>query len=373
MSTPAIQPGIVGNAARLVGLLLALALLTVLVVDQRPWDRLFAAEPRVGIVFDGQRFQLDAGDAGIVAQRAAEHAHRGAASANDAMTRLVTAELDALFASLSERLPDYADWYFSLKGEYARLSLLLLRWGGLATADPMVDKAAELVFGGEESAARLAAIEQSVQGMLAGHASELQNTWVEELLNLAREPEPARAGSTTATVLLLDDLVGEFSGHGSSEFLARLSASSAGAASAGVAAPLVARLALRSPAVAAGRGTLTLKGAGRAAARAGTAGAGMLGCAAAGPAAWVCALGVGGAAWLATDWALITADEWRNRDELIAEWEERLVLLRTELEEDLLAHYGQAIEGWRESMRLEVERSFSPLDSLRGRSGPPAI
>jgi hypothetical protein len=373
MSTQVERRGTVGNAARLIGLLLALALLTVLVVDQRPWDHLLAAEPRVGIVFLGQRFQLEADDAGIIRQRAAEHASRGAASAGDATTRLVTAELDALFATLSERLPEYADWYFSLRGEYTRLSLLLLRWGGLATADPLVDKAVELVFGGEESAARLAAIEHRVEHMLAAHASELQATWVEALLSLAREPKPARAGSTTATVLLLDDLAGEFAGHGSSEFLTRLSASSAGAASAGAAAPLVARLALRTSSAAAGGRTLALKGAGRGAARAGTAGAGILGCAAAGPAAWACALGVGGAAWLATDWALINVDEWRNRDALMADWEERLALLRAELEDTLLAHYGQAIEAWHEGMHLEVERSFSPLDSVRGKSRPLAI
>jgi hypothetical protein len=365
MSTHAERRGIAGNAARLAGLLLALTLLTALVLDQRPWDRLLGGDARVGIVVEGQRFQLDAGDAGIIGQRAAERANQGAASASDATARLVAEELDALFASMSARLPGYADWYFSLKGEYARLSFLLLRWAGLATADPLVDRTIELIFGGEELAERLTVIERGVESMLVAHASELRTRWLEELLAFAREPRPALAASAPATVLLLDDLAGEFAGHGSSEFLTRLSASSAGAVSAGAAVPLVARLALRSSTAAVGGGALALKGVGRGAAKAGTAGASAVGCAAAGPAAWACALAVGSAAWLGTDWALLTVDEWRNRDALIAGWEARMVLLRAELEETLLSRYGQAIEAWHEGMRLEVERSFSPLDSLR--------
>ena len=357
--------GFAGNAARLAGLLFALALLAALVVDQRPWDLLLDGETRVGVVVEGQRFQVDAGHADIIGQRAAERANQGAAAAGDATARLVSSELDALFEAMSAGLHDYADWYFSLKGEYTRLSLLLLRWGGLAMADPAVDKAMELIFGGEEWVERLLAIERSVEGMLVAQASGLRTRWLEDLLTFAQEPKPARTGSAPAAVLLLDDLAGEFAGHGSSEFLTRISATSAGAVSAGAAAPLVARLALRSSATAAGGGALTLKGAGRGAAKAGTAGASALGCAAAGPAGWACALAVGGAAWLAADWALLTVDEARNREMLVAEWEERLALLRVELEEALLAHYGQAIETWHEGMRLEVERTFSPLDSLR--------
>lgn len=366
MNTQAQTRAIAGNTVRLVGLVLALALLTVLVVDQRPWDRLLAAEPRVGIVIDGQRFQIDASAAETLGQRAAERAHRGAVSAGDATAQLVAEELDALFATWLERLPDYADWYFSLRGEYARLSLLLLRWGGLEAADPLVDRAVQLIFGGDELGMRLSALERGLEGMLAVHARELRVLWLEDLLKLAQEPKPARAGGGTATVLLLDDLGAELAGYGSSEFLTRVSASSAAAASAGAAAPLAARMALRSSARWSGSGAITLKSASRGAAKAGTAGAGALGCAAAGPAGWACALAIGGAAWLATDWALLTADEWRNRDALIADWEGRLVMLRAEIEEALLLHYGQAIEAWAEGMHREVERTFSPLDSLRG-------
>lgn len=368
MNTHAQTRSIRGNMARALGVVLALALLTVLVVDQRPWDRLFASDSRVGVVIEGQRFLLAAEDAGIVEHRASRHADRGAAEAGDAAARLVAAELDVLFERLSARVPAYADWYFSLRGEYTRLWLLILRWGGLLTADPVVYKGMELVFGGEELAAEVSAIESRVEGQLAARARGLRTAWLEELLTIAGEQDVEDAPGAPSTVVVLDDLAREFAGHGSSEFLTRLSASSAGAASVGAAAPLAARLALRSSAAAAGGGSVALKGAGRGAARAGSAGVGALGCAAAGPAAWACALAVGGAAWLATDWALLSADEWRNRDALMADWEKRLALLRAELEQSLLEHYDQAIEAWHDGMRVEVERTFSPLDSVRGAS-----
>ncbi len=369
MNTQVQRRGIAGNAARVLGVVLGLALLTVLVIDQRPWDRLFATDSAVGIVIQGQRFQLPAEQSADLEGRAARHADRGAAEASDAAARLVASELDDLFERLSERLPAYADWYFSLRGEYTRLSLLILRWGGLATADPVVDKAVELILGGEELAGEVSAIEGRVEGLLTARARELRTAWLQELLLMAGEPKPASEPGEPTAVVLLDDLAEEFGGHGSSEFLTRLSASSAGAASVGAAGPLVARLALRSSAAAAGSGSLALKGAGRGAAKAGGAGAGALGCAAAGPAAWACALAVGGAAWVATDWALLSADEWRNRDALIADWEERLALLRAELEATLLDQYGQAIDAWHRGMHLEVERTFSPLDSVR--AAPP--
>lgn len=360
------RSGGAGNAVRALGLLLALVLLTVVVIDQRPWGHLLTTEgSRIGIVVEGQRFQLAPADAARIEDRAAGHADRGAAEAGDAAARLVRAELEDLFARLSQRLPAYADWYFSLRGEYTRGALLILRWSGVTTADPAVDKAVELVFGGEELAEEIDAIEGRVKGQLAARASDLRTAWLEELLLMAGRPTPASQPETPSTVILLDDLAKEFAGHGSGEFLTRLSASSAGAASVGVAGPLLARLALRSSKAAAG-GSLALKGAGRGAAKAGSAGAGALGCAATGPAAWACALAVGGAAWLVTDWALLSADEWRNRDALIADWEARLALLRAELEQTLLDHYAEAIDAWHAGMRLEVERTFSPLDSVYG-------
>jgi hypothetical protein len=68
---------------------------------------------------------------------------------------------------------------------------------------------------------------------------------------------------------------------------------------------------------------------------------------------------------VAADWALLSVDEWRHRDALIADWEQRLDLVRMELEAALVAHYAEAIKVWRDGMNIEVERTFSPLESIR--------
>jgi len=365
MTTQTTHHGFAGNAARLLVLLTGLGLLTALVIDQRLWERLLPAHPGFGIVVEGRDFRVDGEVVEALALRSAGRARLGSARAGVAVQDLVAAELDALFDDLAARVPEYADWYFSLKGEYTRLSLLIMQRTGFAGGDYLADRAADLIFGGEELGDRLAAIEDRAGMLLGAHAHEQRAAWLAELLQLTEGRTLAETGRAPAAVLVLDDLAAEFGGHGNSEFQSRLSASSAGAGAAGIAAPLLARLALRPAATAVAGSALAAKSAGRGAARAGTAGASALGCAVAGPAALACAVVVGGTAWVAADWALLSVDEWRHREALIADWEQRLATLRAELEEALIEHYAQAIEAWRQGMETEVERTFSPLHSIR--------
>ena len=365
MTAQTIHHGFAGNAARMLVLLTALGLLTALVIDQRVWERLLPADPGFGIVVDGRDFRVDGEAAEALAQQSAWRARFGSERAGAAVQGLVAAELDALFDDLAARVPDYADWYFSLKGEYARLSLLIMQRTGFAGGDYLADRAVDLIFGGDELGDRLAAIEDRAGVLLGTHAREQRAAWLAELLQLTQGRTLAETDRAPVAVLALDDLLAEFGGHGNSEFQARLSASSAGAGAAGLAAPLLARLALRPAAAAVAGSTLAARSAGRGAARAGTAGASALGCAAAGPAALACAVLVGGTAWVAADWALLSVDEWRHREALIADWEQRLATMRVELEAALIEHYAQAIEAWRQGMATEVERTFSPLHSIR--------
>jgi len=365
MTTQTTHHRFAGNVARLLVLLTGLGLLTALVIDQRLWERFLPADPGFGIVVDGRDLRVDAVAAEALAKQSAGRARLGSARADAMVQDLVAAELDALFDDLAARVPDYADWYFSLKGEYARLSMLIMQRTGLLGGDYLAERAVDLIFGGDALGDRLAGIEERAGTMLGVHAREQRAAWLAELLHLTEGRTLAESERAPVAVLVLDDLAAEFGGHGSSEFLARLSASSAGAGAAGIAAPLLARLALR-PAAAAAAGTaLAAKSAGRGAARAGTAGASALGCAVAGPAALPCAVVVGGTAWVAADWALLSVDEWRHREALIADWEQRLTTLRAELEEALIEHYAQAIEAWRKGMETEVERTFSPLHAIR--------
>lgn len=367
MTIEATHHSLAGNAFRALLLLSVLGVLAALAIDQRLLDRFAVPQPSYEITLEGQRFRVDGGTAEAMARQSRGRADLGSARARLAVSELLERELDTVFGELSARVPAYADWYFSLTGEYARLSMLILQRIGLQDRDDLWERAEGLIFNGGEFADRLASIEHRVESRLGVHAREQQTAWMADLLRLLVPGHEAVAtGPAPVATLALDDLAVEFGGHGSSEFLTRISASSAGAGSAGLAAPLLARMAARSAATGlVVGGSVAAKSATRGAARAGGAGASMLGCAAAGPAALACAAVVGGAAWVATDWALLRVDEWRHRDALIADWEQRLDRLRTELEAAMLAHYDQAIDAWREGMETEVERTFSPLHSIR--------
>ena len=366
MTTEAAHHSLAGNALRAVVLLSVLGLLAALAIDQRLLDRFTVTQPSYEITLEGQRFRADGGTAAAMVRQAGGRADLGSVRARLAVSELLERELDIVFGDVRARVPDYADWYFSLTGEYARLSMLILQRIGLQDGDYLWERAEALIFNDREFADRLASIEDLVEARLGVHAREQRAAWMADLLQLlAPGHEAVATGPAPVATLSLDDLAAEFGGYGSSEFLTRISASSAGAGSAGLAAPILARMAARPVAAAVAGSTLAAKGAGRGAARAGTAGASALGCAATGPAALACAVLVGGTAWVAADWALLSVDEWRHREALIADWEQRLLSLRTELEEVLIAHYAQAIDAWRQGMETEVERTFSPLHPRR--------
>jgi hypothetical protein len=238
MTTHATHQGLAGNAARLFVLLAALGLLAALAVDQRPWERLLFPERGFGIVLDGRHFRVDSGTAEAIGRQSRIQADLGSERAADRVRELLAGELDGIFAELKGRVPDYADWYFSLTGEYTRLSMLILQRVGWQAGDQLWERTEDLIFGGDEFAERLAAVEGRAAAQLTVLALEQRAAWLAELLQLlAPGSDKVEALGTPVAVLALDDLAAEFGGHGRSEFLTRVSASAAGAGSAGIAAP----------------------------------------------------------------------------------------------------------------------------------------
>ncbi len=351
-----------GTLVRLLVLAIALGLLLALVLDPRVGQRLLAPEPGYDLVLQGAPVRVPPEAAERLGRHSAWQAERGREHATAVLHAVLAAELDALFDEFHGRLPAYADWYFSLTGEYARLSMLLLQRTGLSEGDYLADRAATLIFGNVPLGAQIGAIEARLQSEFRTEAAELQAAWLAQLLRLTTTAQPVATDRAPRATLTLDDLAAEFSGHGRSEFLTRISATSVGAGGL-AAAPILTRLAAGSA------GALSGRAAARGVSRAGAAGASALGCAATGPAVLGCALVVGGAAWVATDWALLNADEWRNRDALINEWDAHLQQLRTEFEDTLRAHYEPAIAAWHAGLQLEVERSFSPLQAIKRTEG----
>ncbi|WP_083499373.1 hypothetical protein [Thioalkalivibrio nitratireducens] len=365
MTTIRARPGTAGNLFRALLLLGALAGLTLLALDQRPWERLWSALAPYEIVVASERLTVTPATAREMVRRSQVHASAGSREAQERVRALLSAELDPMFAELSARIPDYADWYFSVSGEYARMLMPVLQWIGVRDGDYLADRALALVFGGEGFDRELAAIDARAQSSLAGHVQDLHARWLQNLMELAANGQVSAPGPAPVEQWSLDALAAEISGHGGSEFLQRVSTSTAAAGGAGLAAPALARLLVQPAGAALTASAVAAKGAGHGAAKVGAAGATALGCAATGPAALPCALAIGGASWVAADWALLSVDEWRHRDALIADWEQRLEGLRAELEAAMLERYVDAITAWHGAMQLEIERSFSPIESVR--------
>lgn len=365
MTTAGSEGGWAGNVARGFLVLAGLALLAVVALD--PVIRSMILPQRVvyGVVLEGDLYSVDRKTAERMAERSQARATMGQLEAERRVHDRVAGELDAVFAAVHARLPDLADWYFSMPGEYARLSMLLLEQSGLSQGDYLASRTVAILFGGDDPAESLARVEGLVEGELVEHARELRAAWLAELIELAQGSSLATRPSAPDLALQLDALAGEFGGHGSSEFLARVSAGSAGAAASGAVALGMARLGTRAGGAALAGSRASARIAGQGVVKLGAAGAGSLGCAAAGPAALGCVVLVATATWVTADWALLEIDERLHRDERIAGWEARLQQLRVEMEEDLLRHYQHAIVEWHDALELEVERTFSPLTAKR--------
>jgi len=347
------------TGVRLLALIVGMAVLLAF-ADRRWVEWLFAPqEPAIELLLEGQHYRVGSTAASGFVSLSQRHLDDGEAAGQRQAAALIERELDRVFAELSARLPLYADWHYSLAGEYARLSLLVLGPLGLAPEDLLADKAATLIFGGEtEFRDRLGVVERVLDEALLAHLEAVRSGWVAEAIAfLGRDGQTAN-GRVVLAPIALDDMLGAVGGmHG--EFVARISVSAAAGATA-AAAPLIARVAGRPLATAGGR-TMATRTALRGLAKVGGSAGGALGCAATGPGALPCAVLVGGATWGATDWLLLSADEWLHRDKLIAEWQASLDEMRRELETALLARYLNGLDAWHGGMRMQLERSFSPL------------
>ncbi|HEX7062235.1 MAG TPA: hypothetical protein VF200_09700, partial [Woeseiaceae bacterium] len=106
------------------------------------------------------------------------------------------------------------------------------------------------------------------------------------------------------------------------------------------------------------------RGAARGAARVGAAAAGGATlCAPSGPGAVACALVAGAAAWLGTDWVLLTVDEHFNRDDLVAALEASLDELRAQVERALEESYDRLIAERYGAARQEIREGFVPANA----------
>lgn len=358
------QGGVPGTSVWLV-LALALILAFWLVLDQRETLRsLWPAERDVEITLAGERYAVSTGEANELASLSRLQVAAGEREARALLREHLAAGLDPLFEDLSSRVPRFADWYYSLGGEYARISMWLLEKAQLADADFVSQRVEELIFDGADFDSRLQVLRTETDRALATHAQGMRRDWLDAVLErLAGRPAPDDRDAEGIEPVSLDELLEGFEQHAGPGFGTRLSASGVAAVGTG-AGPVIWRMASRRLTSAAGAGAVA-RGAGRSAARAGVAaGSGAALCAPGGPAAVACALVAGGAGWVATDWGLLRLDEFLNRDALEASLQVALDELRRDMEQDLLAAYDAALRAQYGAMEADIERTFVPARSL---------
>jgi hypothetical protein len=348
-----------------VWLLLPLALLaTLLAADHRAALRVqwLPAAP-VTVSLGGDLYQVPAARAQQLALLSALRFTEGEAGARAALDAHLTQGLDRLFAQLDAQLPTFADWYYSLSGEYARLSMMVLE---KHDGDYVQQKALALIYEPVGFAQQVDILRLQADGTLLRAAEATREAWLAEMIR-ALSDERAGQGPASAPVSLnLDTALADMHHYSSPAFVQRLSvASGTAAATAGVVLfrAFATRAAARSGAALAARGAA--KGAARAGAAAG-AGTGAALCAPTGPGALACALAGGVVSWVATDWALLKIDEYANRDELIDDLRVSLAEERLQLEAQLRAAYDTVIAAQYGGMREDIQRTFSPVSMPEG-------
>lgn len=289
------------------------------------------------------------------------------ASEEDARRLVATqigAQLDSTFGAVSSQLPAFADWYYSMPGDYSRKAMSVLSKLDLVEGDFVARRAAEILFPDQIWSATLTQLDDNTSALLARQQVQARQTWLTELqsrLSSSRVPAPipGLSDATTAPgILVIDSLASNLQALEQSSLLqARMTLSTVSAA--GVAGPALWRAVVARSAVNSARVAATV-GAARGGSRIGSAAVGAALCAPGGPVAIACATGAFVGTWLATDWLLLQVDESLNRDELLAGLEEGLLELRAGLEIELLEAYDARIAAWHDAALVEIENSFSP-------------
>jgi hypothetical protein len=362
---PAASPG--RWFADLVALIILAAAVTglawlIVAQPQRGW----LGAPHVPVTLDGEHYRVDTRQLEWLRRFSALHFSEGEQAARALAAAEIDARLDAAFGGVSARLPEFADWYYSLAGEYGRLSMLALSWVNLADEDFVARRATALLFPEGTWDADLDALDRHTRQQLSAHHEQVRTGWLAELTTrLSQQRVPAPLPSDVAQdseSLGLDALANQILARERAALTTRASIASVAATGAAV-GPVVWRAASRRVAASGARPALG-RAAGRGAARAGSAAAGGATlCAPGGPVALGCAVVAGAVAWVATDWALLRVDEAMHRDQLLAALDESLTMLRNDVQRDLLAAYDGLIARHYDIVQQDIRATFVPVSA----------
>lgn len=350
--------GTPGQAAAWPGAVLGLAagaLLCWLAVTQP--QRGWTPPAQVPVQLGEQHYRLDTARLEWIEAFSRLHFSAGQADGRVLLEAEVDKGLADAFDEVSRRLPEFADWYYSLGGEYSRLAMTALAWMNLADDGYVARRAAEILFPAEAWAEALDGVERRATGRLLAQQQAVRESWLAEIAaRLAPHQVPAPLdgrASAQAEPVRLDSLDARVLAREREALETRVAVSSL------VAGGVAARVAWRG--VAGSGRAVVARGVGRGASKAMPAASGALAaCSPAGPYALGCAVIAGAAAWVATDWLLLRADEAMNREALLAALEAGLAEVRRELLADMMAAYDAAAARLHADVEAEITRTFRP-------------
>lgn len=276
----------------------------------------------------------------------------------EALERLslgVSRELDLLFERVHGRVPEFAEWYYSVPGVTLRLLAAVPNpfWSG--RGDVLVDVVAERLFPEDVWREELAALDRAVAAL---HSRELANLEAGWLAWLARELAPFRQEGSAAAGEPID-VQQRLRGH----VVGLLDGDSIGlqmTAGAGTGA-LLARAAITRVNAAAASARAAARLAGR-----GTAGASTAACGFTGPLAIGCGVVVFVGGILGTEWVLLKADEALNRDDLERALHASVDALRGTMEAEYARPFIALFESDLHTLGQGVQTSLRPVERLRG-------
>src|SRR6056297_632806 len=167
--------------------LVVLAILAVLVTDtvQRNWT----PGPRINVQLGEDHYRVEAAEAESLETFSRAYFNTGSEAARTVLQRELEAGVADTFDEVRARLPEFADWYYSLGGEYSRLSMAALARLNLAEDGYVAGRVAEILFPEPAWETALARLSADAAARLQVQGQALREGWLAEL---ARRLEPDR-------------------------------------------------------------------------------------------------------------------------------------------------------------------------------------
>lgn len=325
------------------------------VLADNPWGWLMPN--RVDVVLNDQSFQVPPHRLSRLSEHEPDWLSQAEADALRVLENEIAQASGQLFDSVNARIPEFADWYYSMGGLTARGVSGLLTWVMDDPTDYVAVALSERLFPAEQWEVEMQALEQAVDGAYQQRITVLENQWVrwfEQELASYRVTATTTAAETE-TVDVMARVQAQVRDSLDTE---RATIQMAGGGVSGVGAVLAVR-------------SVSAAGARAAAARAGTrlatrsttvAATGA--CAGTGPLAIACGVLVFSGATLSTEWALLRADEALNRNALESALEQSIRALQEEMLTEYSTRLLTSLESDMALLNQAISGSIRPIDQL---------